>query len=116
MHSVVVATVRDRPRLCVKSSIRDLRSRPSGIDANSKTIAEALHAVLTFPTPAPRASMRGAFESRQTYRTATYVLLRLLAAEEAPPWSSGRALRGPAHMSHGRSTSFAGGHAVGVGP
>src|SRR5262249_44676318 len=56
MHSLVVATVRDRPRLCVKSSIRDLRSRPSGIDANRKTIAEALHAVLPFPLlpPAPR--------------------------------------------------------------
>jgi hypothetical protein len=58
MHSLAVATVRDRPRRCVKSSIRDLRSSPSGIDANSKTIAEALHVVLPFPTPASAPSMR----------------------------------------------------------
>jgi len=42
MHSVVVATVRDRPRLCVKIEHSRPSLRPSGIDANGMTIAEPL--------------------------------------------------------------------------
>src|SRR5262249_14019544 len=84
IHSLAVATVRDRARLCVKIEHSRRSPRPSGIDAKGKTIAEPPHGASPFPTPAPAPSTRGAFESpvRRTGLgpTSSLVLSRLKRA------------------------------------